>query len=322
MRGSRQTTAARDLERFFRGRPPRRNRSRREDRQARLRRRGRLAAVLGAVAAAGFAAALGLLFVFLHDLLTRGDFFPARRIEVVGAVRLSAPEILQTAGVQRGMNLLGLNLSAARRRLLAHPWIREAELRREIPSRLDIRVREHTAIARVALGRGFLLNESGEIFKEADPADPADLPEVEGLTAEDLPVADRSEAQPATLRRGFGLLSPEERRPPGRALAAVMALLESAAAAGDVLPPPAILRVRVDRQLGLTVFLREGERRIDLGWDDYGRKLTRLAEVRDFFRAHPEMASYRRLDFTDPQRTLVGLEAPPQAARPQTHPGG
>ncbi len=322
MRRSRQTTAGRDLERFFQGRPPRRNRSRRDERRSRLRRRSRLAAALGAVAAAGLAAAMGLVFVFLHDLLTRGDFFPARRIEVAGAARLTAPEILETAGVQSGMNLLGLNLSAARRRLLAHPWIREAELRREIPAGLHIRVREHRAIARVALGGGFLLNEAGEIFKEADPTDPPDLPEIEGLAAEELRVADRSEAQPAPLRGGLGLFSPEKRRPPGRPLAAVLAFLEQAAAAGEILPPAAIRRIRVDRQLGLTVFLREGERRIDLGWDAYDRKLARLAEVHNFFRAHPEMAPYQRLDFTDPQRILVGLEAPPEAGRPQAHPGG
>ncbi len=322
MHAMRPRSAGRDLERLFGGRPPRRNRSRRDERRSRLRRLGRLAALLWMLGAAGLAVGAGLGFIFVHDLLTRGDFFPARRIEVAGAARLSVEEILERAGVRSGMNLLGLNLSAARRRLLAHPWVREAELRREIPSTLHIRVREHTAIARVALGRGFLLNTEGEIFKEAEPSDPPDLPEIEGLSADELPVADRAEARPATLRDVWRRFAPQAHRAPGRALAAVRELIAQAAAAGDILPPAAIRQIRVDRQLGLTVLLREGERRIDLGWDGYGRKLARLAEVRDFFRAHPEMAPYRRLDFTDPQRILVGLEAPPEAGRPQTHPGG
>ncbi len=314
--------AARDLERLFRGRTARRNRSRRDGLEARARRRDRLFALFGAVAVAGFALGAGLFFLLVHDLLTRGDFFPARRIEVSGAERLAVREILATAGVQSGMNLLGLNLSAARRRLIAHPWIREAELRREIPSGLHIRVHEHRAIARVALGPGFLLNAEGEIFKEAEPGDPPGLPEIEGLPVDELRPADRSAAAPFSLRRRLLSFAPEEPRVPGRSLSAVTAFLARAAAAGEVLPPQAIRRIRVDRQLGLTVLLHEGGRAIDFGWDDYDRKLERLADIQRFFRAHPEMVPFQRLDFTDPQRVLVGLETPTPAGRTPPPPGG
>ncbi len=322
MRHTIRPQAARDLERLFRGRTTRRNRSRREGLEARALRRNRLYAVLGAAAGAGFALAAGLFFLLVHDLLTRGDFFPARRIEVFGAERLSADEILATAGVRSGMNLLGLNLSAARRRLIAHPWIREAELRREIPSGLQIRVSEHRAIARVALGPGFLLNAEGEIFKEAERGDPAGLPEIEGLPVDELRLADRSAAAPFSLRRRLLSSAPEEPRARGRSLAAVTAFLAQAAAAGEVLPAEAIRRIRVDRQLGLTVLLHEGGRAIDFGWDGYDRKLERLAEIQRFFRAHPEMVPFQRLDFTDPQRVLVGLETPAPSGRPQPPPGG
>ncbi|MEJ5359451.1 MAG: FtsQ-type POTRA domain-containing protein [Desulfobacterales bacterium] len=322
MRNANRSTAARDLERLFRGRSARRNRSRRDGQEARARRRDRLYAVVGAAAVAGFALGAGLFFLLVHDLLTRGEFFPARQIVVSGAERLTVHEILAAAGVQSGMNLLGLNLSAAQRRLIAHPWIREAEVRREIPSGLHIRVREHRAIARVALGGGFLLNREGEIFKEAEPGDPEGLPEIEGLPVEELRLADRSAAAPFSPRRWLLSPPPEEPQARGRSLSAVMAFLAQAAAAGEVLPPGAIRRIRVDRQLGLTVLLHEGGRAIDFGWDGYDRKLERLAEIQRFFRAHPEMAPFQRLDFTDPQRVLVGLETPPAAGRPQPSPGG
>lgn len=321
MRTANRSSAAHDLERLFRGRSARRNRSRRDGLEARARRRDRLYAVFGAAAVAGFALGAGLLFLLAHDLLTRGEFFPARQIVVSGAERLPVHEILTTAGVRSGMNLLGLNLSAAQRRLIAHPWIREAEVRREIPSGLHIRVREHQAIARVALGGGFLLNREGEIFKEAEPGDPDGLPEIEGLPVEELRLADRSAAAPFSPRRWLLSPAPEEPQARGRSLSAVRAFLAEAAA-GDVLPPGAIRRIRVDRQLGLTILLHEGGRAIDFGWDGYDRKLERLAEIQRFFRAHPEMAPYQRLDFTDPQRVLVGLEPPPAAGRPQPPPGG
>ncbi|MCK7508365.1 MAG: FtsQ-type POTRA domain-containing protein [Desulfobacterales bacterium] len=116
---------------------------------------------------------VSLFFVFVHDVFTQSEHFQARQIQVEGASAPGRRARLQTvAGVRPGINVLSVNLSAARKRLLAHPWIAEAEIQREIPSTLRIRIREHVPAAVVDVGRKFLLNTRGEIFKEWEPADP------------------------------------------------------------------------------------------------------------------------------------------------------
>ena len=137
---------------------------------------------------------VSFFFVFVHDMFTQSPHFTARQIQVEGARRLPPRAVAAQAGVHEGINVLSVNLSAARRRLLTHPWIAEAEVRREIPSAIHIRVREHVPAAVVDMGRKFLLNEQGEIFKEWEPADPAGLPVVSGLKPADVRVANRSGA--------------------------------------------------------------------------------------------------------------------------------
>ena len=84
--------------------------------------------------------------------------------------------IIEAARVKKGMNVLDVNLAMVRKRLLAQPWIANAEIRREIPAGLYIKVQEHTPLAIIDLGRKFLLNENGRVFKEWTDTDPADSP--------------------------------------------------------------------------------------------------------------------------------------------------
>ena len=95
---------------------------------------------------------------------------------IEGNQRLSGKQIAEQAQVEEGMNILAVNLTLARKRLLSHPWIAEAEVLREVPSGIKIRIREHAPLAIVDLGRRFLINEKGEIIKAWTASDPAAFP--------------------------------------------------------------------------------------------------------------------------------------------------
>ena len=147
---------------------------------------------------AGAAAVLitSVLFIFAYDLITQCDYFKANSLKIEGVRRLSQKEVLEVARVKKGMNVLAINLGMARKRLLAQPWIANAEIRREIPTGLYIKVQEHTPVAIIDLGRKFLINENGRIFKEWTDADPADLPLVSGLAAGDVRIHGKTGGQP------------------------------------------------------------------------------------------------------------------------------
>jgi cell division septal protein FtsQ len=106
-------------------------------------------------------------------------------IDVAGNERLSKGEVVAVLNGLRGQNIVMADLDAWRRRLLASPWVRDAALRRSLPSTVQVRVYERRpmAIGRVN-GEMYLVDERGVIIDSYGPqyAD-FDLPIVDGLGA-------------------------------------------------------------------------------------------------------------------------------------------
>jgi len=297
---------------------PRQNISRRAvavRRQALLRR-----GVFGLKLCAGAALVVlvSFFFIFVHDVFVQSDYFKAKGIQVEGGQRLTSREIMHQAGVREGINVLSVNLSAARRQLLAHPWIAEAEVQRDIPSGLRIRIREHAPAAVVDLGRRFLLNDQGELFKEWETSDAVDLPVVSGFKVSDARAVDRPGAARLLSLSALAPASPPE---PARSrpLDAVMQVLALGREPGAALPIRQIRTIRVDRELGITVVAFDPGKSIRLGYDDYPAKYHLLADLLTFFKAQPGAVDFDRIDLTDVNRVIVN---PVKAELPQTGPQG
>lgn len=107
------------------------------------------------------------------------------RIDVVGNERLSKGEVLAVLNGLRGQNIVWTDLDEWRRRLLASPWVRDAALRRSLPSTVQVMVfeRRPMAIGRVN-GEMYLVDERGIIIDAYGPQYARfDLPIVDGLGA-------------------------------------------------------------------------------------------------------------------------------------------
>ena len=163
---------------MFKRRKPRRNVRKGKTSRRRVRFFGRFWIGFKIVTGLGLLVAASTGFIFIHDVITQCDYFKARSIVIEGEQRITERQIAELAHVKEKMNLFAINLTAVRKRLLSHPWIAEAMVIREIPSRLIIRIKEHVPLAVVDLGRKFLINEKGEIFKIWTVADPACGPPV------------------------------------------------------------------------------------------------------------------------------------------------
>ena len=104
-------------------------------------------------------------------------------IVVHGNERLTDGEVMKVLAGLRGESLMWTDLEAWRDRLMGSPWIRDAALRRLLPSTVEIVVTERTpvGIGRID-GELYLIDESGVIIDEYGPhfAD-FDLPIVDGL---------------------------------------------------------------------------------------------------------------------------------------------
>ena len=106
-------------------------------------------------------------------------------ITVRGNVRLSRGEVLAVLNGLRGESLVWTDLDAWRKRLMASPWVRDAALRRSLPSTVEVVVAERQPIG---IGRiksdMYLVDEQGVIIDLYGPqyAD-LDLPIIDGLSA-------------------------------------------------------------------------------------------------------------------------------------------
>jgi cell division protein FtsQ len=114
------------------------------------------------------------------------------KITVRGNERLSKGEVLAVLNGLRGESLVWTDLDRWRKRLLASPWVRDAALRRSLPSTIEVVISERQPIG---IGRintdMYLVDERGVIIDQYGPqyAD-LDLPIIDGLAA--APGADGS----------------------------------------------------------------------------------------------------------------------------------
>ena len=234
------------------------------------------------------------VFILGYDLLTQCDYFSAQNLTVAGNRSLSAAYVLQQAHIQKGMNILSINLQTSRKKLLAHPWIAEAEVSRELPSGIAIHIKEHQPLAVIDLGRKFLINTQGEIFKEASANDPANLPLVRGLEISDVNVKGQA---------------------PSLSFNAVMNVLHLGKRPDSILPIQLIKRIEVDRQIGLTIYAPGFEsgrvEAIKIGYHDYPDKLAGLKSVMNYINKRQEFSRLDSIDLNDIDRIVVhpaGLE--------------
>ena len=264
--------------------------------------------VRAATGAAGVAL-LSLFFILCHDIVTQCRYFTLREIHISGADRISEDRILRQAALGSGMNVLAVNLTLVRKRLLAHPWIAEAAIQRVIPSGLRISVQEHRPLAIIDLGRRFLVDEKGKIFKELEADDPRDLPVIAGLAYTDLDLGPAP--RPPALRSSEAIAATAPQKSFGhsanyRSAVRVLQLIRQQAA---VLPGGHIRSVRVDREIGVTIHTTGRTQTIQMGFNDYARKLDILRSIQAFTTDNNawQLGEPKSIDLKNPDRVVVDL---------------
>ena len=146
-------------------------------------------------------------------LLLGAPALQVSRITMRGNERLSKGEVLALLDGLRGRNIVSVNLAEWQSRLLASPWVEQAHLRRVLPSRIDVDLRERhpIGIARLA-GALYLVDGSGVVIDEYGPiyAD-LDLPMIDGLAA--TPGQDASAVDERRARLAARVIAAMQRRP-------------------------------------------------------------------------------------------------------------
>ena len=230
-----------------------------------------------------------LMLIFGHDWLTQTDRLGIQTIAISGCERLT-PEIVKAqAGLAEAHNILTVNLTTTRKRLLAHPWIADVQVSRDIPDRLRIQIREHTCLAVLDLGRRFLMSAEGHVFKELAPGETHDVPVVSGLRYTDLGL--HAEAPTLVMRSVMKILKPRQR-----------------SNRQDLVNQ--IQEIQADPALGLTIFLTDarlpqGYRTVLLGFDDFDEKYATLQKIAAYLQKSHRYAGFKSIDLNNLNRIVV-----------------
>lgn len=118
-------------------------------------------------------------------LAVRAHMLQVERVNVYGNQRLSHGEVMAVLSGLRGESLVWTDLDKWRARLLASPWVRDAALRRALPSTVDVVVweRQPLGVARINADvylvddRGAIIDQYGRRYADLD------LPVIDGLAA-------------------------------------------------------------------------------------------------------------------------------------------
>ena len=232
---------------------------------------------------------MSLVFIFIHDVLTQCDYFKAEMITVEGGQRLTPEQILKTADIVEGVNLICLNLKTVRKRLLAHPWIAEADIRRIFPGSIAIRIREQEPIAVLDFGKQFFINKDGVIFKEAQASEIPGMPVMSGIEYSDWKTSET---------------------PGSPVFVSVLEILNIGRSSETILPNTIIKNINVDREIGLTLETDGPVRTIQLGYGGYWKKYSRLEKILSYVEQNGEFTFIEEIDLRNPDHIVArpGIE--------------
>ena len=259
-----------------------------------------------------------LLFIFVDNAVTQSRALSIEKITVSGNVGLSKTEIIDQSGLRPGENILAQNLRHVRKRLIAHPWIADADIKRTLPSTIDISIHEHQVIAVVEIEShtALLMNTQGQPFIENDAIgsavyDPSSqenpnrpLPVVTGLTLTRL----------KNHQYGFS----------GKLHDAVLAVLK-------MNQEEAIEQIHADHETGIKVICTMKQEptpswrlssniTIQLGFDQYEEKFKKIRHIVNFMQKNNSNQRICSIDLMNPENIVIKLKN--RDGLPQRQQGG
>jgi len=144
-------------------------------------RRGGLALAIIAVIGVGVAAWSAFGPGWFRAQLASLRILRIETAQVSGNRTLTVAEVLAIAGLRTGESLVGLDLGAARARLVANPRVREASVRRRLPGTVVVEIAERTPCVTARADRDYLVDAEGVVVAIVAAGARTDLPVLTGI---------------------------------------------------------------------------------------------------------------------------------------------
>ncbi len=137
----------------------------------------------------------GFLFIVICTaivgVLVYSPIFVLRHVQVDGAVYLKKEELVRISGIYMGEPLFQLETDQVTKRLLQDLRIEEALVRRQLPSTLEITIKERMPVATVACEYGYLdIDRQGKVIDSYRTLKNMPIPMITGVQVRDLYIGD------------------------------------------------------------------------------------------------------------------------------------
>jgi cell division septal protein FtsQ len=135
----------------------------------------------------------------LRKALFENPRYALKEIQVETEGTLTRRQVLQAAQLTSGQNILGINLRNVQQKVERLPSVAQAQVERQLPGRLIIKVKERVPIARVwgpvQQGRAvpYYVDREGVVMVPRSLENAGTLPAIVGVRAEDLEPGQRLE---------------------------------------------------------------------------------------------------------------------------------
>lgn len=196
--------------------------------------------------------------LWLYNAAVTSEFFTTRHVDVTGNVRLSREMVLQYGGIKEGDNSLAVSIASVERNLRQTPWVEEVSVKRLLPDRFVIRLKERMP--------SFWVHKDGVLYYANERG---------GIIA---PVESRNFLSLPTLRIEPGAEDVTQY------LARLLKDMQS-----GVLPVEAgaIASVTASPGRGVEIYLEDREMRLSIATDDWNGNLARMSvTLGDLARRH------------------------------------
>jgi cell division protein FtsQ len=124
------------------------------------------------------------------DRLKKSPDFKIARIEVIGNKRVSEEEILYLAKIKPGMGIFDFRMGSVVKAVEGHPWVKKAQVSRELPNQVVIKVWEEQPAAIVINQAPYYMDADFRVFKKLIPGDDTGFPIITGAALEKIEARD------------------------------------------------------------------------------------------------------------------------------------
>lgn len=134
---------------------------------------------------------LMLVTAAVLGIVVYSPIFTLRDIRVEGTTYLTKEDIMRIAGLYRGEPLFQLQTDVVMRRLMQDLRVEEAVVRRSLPDKLDMIIKERKPVAIVACEYGYLdLDRQGKVIDGYRSLKAMAIPLITGITLHDVYIGD------------------------------------------------------------------------------------------------------------------------------------